>query len=596
VVSAAGRNERSASVARRLLSGSESKGESKVISSSGATCTEGEKAAWANALWELQERTEGLQCRLAAAQSRGRTLRARMAELDAASLSSLEEMRTFHAAQLVIVDEKAAQRRSELEAQSAEVCNYRGKAERMASGLQAKEEQILRGGQQLADLQARREALIREGEERVARTRALGLARARLELKLLRDGTEVLSGNVSRARLIHNEYLSLKGNIRVFCRFRPMLEGEALLSPPLKVDLRDDSQLTVHSGLTKSVTGMSEHSSAWDFTFDRIFGQDADQTSVFEEISLLVQSALDGYRVAIFAYGQTGSGKTYTMEGPQQELSEAADMGMTPRAVDLIFAEVKELRQKGWAFELHASMLEVYNDAVRDLLPTRPGTAQSSTRGETPRAMELGETGEDWVARRVRVENASTVHALLRRAARERHVAATACNDRSSRSHAIFQLHISGSRLVDGNCEEVSGQLSLVDLAGSERVEKSGVSGERMREAQCINRSLSALGDVVEALARRGQQNESRSAGGAGAGACTHIPYRNSRLTMLLKSSLGGDAKALMFVNASPSAQHLQETLSSLRFASKVHACTVGVARRNASAPTKGARSASRPI
>merc|ERR1719247_3532369 len=233
-------------------------------------------------------------------------------------------------------------------------------------------------------------------------------------------------------------------------------------------------------------------------------------------------------------------------------------------------------------------MLEVYNETVNDLLALKSGAStprereepktpraasQSREEAKTPRAASSTHEAFSEQYRHVRVENAAAVHHFLNRAARERHVAATACNDRSSRSHAVFQLALSGRcDSGAGGVQEVEGVLSLVDLAGSERVEKSQATGERLKEAQYINRSLSALGDVVEALAKRGPNGSK------------HVPYRNSKLTMLLKESLGGDAKALMFANISMCNEHLGETISSLRFASKVHACNVGVAKRVAAA------------
>jgi len=271
------------------------------------------------------------------------------------------------------------------------------------------------------------------------------------------------------------------------------------------------------------------------------------------------------------------------------EPSPREAVGIIPRAVDLIFHEVEELQQKGWKFDIYATLLEVYNEVVFDVLANKGGAdaavgavAHSATIDQTPVEMRSTSAtshgsgfGGQYNVRRV--QDADAVHALIRRAARQRHVATTACNDRSSRSHAVFQLSFEGRKDSNGQQREVKGLLSLVDLAGSERVEKSGAVGERLREAQHINRSLSALGDVIEVLARRGQQGHSAKELGSG-----HVPYRNSRLTMLLKDSLGGDSKALMFVNISPCLRHLPETLSSLRFASKVHACNVGVAKRHA--------------
>jgi len=251
------------------------------------------------------------------------------------------------------------------------------------------------------------------------------------------------------------------------------------------------------------------------------------------------------------------------MQGPPPDRKNADEVGMLPRTVDLIFAEVEALQKSGWAFEVHAGAFEVYNETARDLCAEArgPSPPQASLRSGSQ------QDGEDLA--QLPVANASAVHSLLRRAARERHTAATAANDHSSRSHAIFQLRLRGRCDVGGRHREVQGLLSFVDLAGSERVEKSGASGDRLREAQHINRSLSALADVVEALARRSRGEKA-----------AHIPYRNSRLTTMLRDSLGGESKALMFVNVSTLRKNLSETVSSLRFASKVHGCTVGVAKR----------------
>lgn len=374
---------------------------------------------------------------------------------------------------------------------------------------------------------------------------------------------EDLAQMVLLMRRLHNEYLSAKGNIRVFCRVRPRpLSCE---DDELRVELGESAPvLTVHAEPQRSVTGLVEHASSWDFSFDHVFGPSASQAAVFDEIALLVQSALDGYRVAIFAYGQTGSGKTHTMQGPPPDRKNADELGMLPRTVDLIFAEVEALQKSGWTFEVHAGAFEVYNEAARDLCAETRGAGPSQAQAS---ARTAPHDGED-LARRS-VADAPAVHALFRRAARERHTAATSANDHSSRSHAIFQLRLSGHCDVGGRHREVQGLLSFVDLAGSERVEKSGASGDRLREAQHINRSLSALADVVEALARRSRGEKA-----------AHIPYRNSRLTTMLRDSLGGESKALMFVNVSTLRKNLSETVSSLRFASKVHGCTVGVAKR----------------
>ncbi|KAJ2160486.1 kinesin-like nuclear fusion protein, partial [Coemansia sp. RSA 562] len=165
----------------------------------------------------------------------------------------------------------------------------------------------------------------------------------------------------------------------------------------------------------------------------------------------------------------------------------------------------------------------------------------------------------------VSVDSAERVHWLLARAAENRTVAATNCNERSSRSHSVFTLYLQGTNTLTG--ESSSGVLNLIDLAGSERLSSSGSSGDRLKETQAINKSLACLGDVIAALAKGNR----------------HIPYRNSKLTHLLQESLGaGNSKTLMFVCVNPSPLSAQESLCSLQFATKVNSCQIGTARRQA--------------
>eukprot|EP00931_Biecheleriopsis_adriatica_P083679 TRINITY_DN5732_c0_g1_i1.p1 TRINITY_DN5732_c0_g1~~TRINITY_DN5732_c0_g1_i1.p1 ORF type:complete len:744 (-),score=169.01 TRINITY_DN5732_c0_g1_i1:144-2375(-) len=523
------------------------------------------RAAWANALWEQQRREEAAYQAIASRKAAISELRCRREQvLQRTSHLELElqEATTGHPERIAALSESISAASSGLKAALEAAAQEEQSQQQMNTQYSADQDelQLLQG--ELAALQARELAEGAGRRKLVAREEELGAAAERARADHEARAAVLAEGGLV-ARRLNNEILSLKGNVRVFCRLRSQLCSEES-SEALRVDVHDDSQtLTVYGAPQLSVTGLNEQTRSWDFEFDHVFRQDASQSKVFEEIALLVQSALDGYRVAILAYGQTGSGKTHTMAGPNAPEADEEGAGMIPRSVDLIFKEVEQLQQNGWEFEVHAAVAEVYNDTVLDLLATSRQACAGSESWEQPSF------------RRVRVRDAPAVHTLLRKANRERHVAATAANERSSRSHFVFQLSILGQCKVAGQEREVSGLLSFVDLAGSERLERTGAVGERLKEAQHINRSLCALGDVIEAIGRKGS---ARSA----AAAAIHVPYRNSRLTMLLRDSLGGDSKTLMFANVSPLQDHCGETLSSLRFASKVHACTVGVAKRNA--------------
>nr|XP_014346898.1 PREDICTED: kinesin-like protein KIFC1 isoform X2 [Latimeria chalumnae] len=293
-----------------------------------------------------------------------------------------------------------------------------------------------------------------------------------------------------------------------------------------------------------------------DFSFDHVFQPAASQGEVFEEISLLVQSSLDGYNVSIFAYGQTGSGKTFTMEGPDN--MTFGTTGMIPRAVKQIFAGAEELRAKGWSYEFTASFLEIYNETIRDLLVSKP-----EKEYEIKRVCNSNEDLYVTNLKYVPVTSEEEVNHLLCMAKTNRSTAKTAINDRSSRSHSVFQLKLQGKNTAKNiQCTSV---LSLIDLAGSERLDKSLSTGERLKETQFINSSLCNLSQVISALANKEQ----------------HVPYRNSKLTYLLQNGLGGNSKTLMFVNISPVEENFSESLNSLRFASKVNECVIGTARAN---------------
>ncbi|XP_065034086.1 kinesin-like protein KIN-14K isoform X2 [Musa acuminata AAA Group] len=279
------------------------------------------------------------------------------------------------------------------------------------------------------------------------------------------------------------------------------------------------------------------------------------KAEIFSDIQPLIRSVLDGYNVCIFAYGQTGSGKTYTMSGPISASVE--DWGVNYRALSDLF-EISENRRNSYFYEVGVQMVEIYNEQVRDLLvddgPQKRLGVWSSTQ---PNGLAVPDASVH------PVKSTSDVLQLMHIGQTNRAVGSTALNERSSRSHSILTVHVRGVDLKTGSTSR--GCLHLIDLAGSERVERSEATGDRLKEAQHINKSLSALGDVIFALAQKN----------------THVPYRNSKLTQVLQSSLGGQAKTLMFVQINPDIESYSETISTLKFAERVSGVELGAARSN---------------
>ncbi|KAG2688120.1 hypothetical protein I3760_09G079300 [Carya illinoinensis] len=393
-------------------------------------------------------------------------------------------------------------------------------------------------------------------------TRAEFEEQKRIVLELhdrLVDAEFQLSEGEKLRKKLHNTILELKGNIRVFCRVRPLLPDDGVATEATLI-----SYPTSTESLGRGIDLMQRQK--YPFTFDKVFTHDASQRDVFVEISQLVQSALDGYKVCIFAYGQTGSGKTYTMMGKPETLEQK---GLIPRSLEQIFQTSQSLQAQGWKYKMQASMLEIYNETIRDLLSTNRSNGLDMSRTENgipgkQYTIKHDANGNTHVSDLTIVDVCSIkeISSLLQQAAQSRSVGRTQMNEQSSRSHFVFTLRISG--VNESTEQQVQGVLNLIDLAGSERLSKSGSTGDRLKETQAINKSLSSLADVIFALAKREE----------------HVPFRNSKLTYLLQPCLGGDSKTLMFVNISPDPSSVGESLCSLRFAARVNACEIGIPRR----------------
>ncbi|KAI3371893.1 hypothetical protein L3Q82_006766 [Scortum barcoo] len=369
------------------------------------------------------------------------------------------------------------------------------------------------------------------------------------QLKEAKEEKKKIIENYTSERTLRKKYYNMvedmKGKIRVFCRIRPVNRAEVAQGGAVVVEKIDDYSVTV-----ETPRGPRE------FQFDKVFSAEISQEELFHDTNRLIQSAIDGYNVCIFTYGQTGSGKTFTMVGDKEQKNP----GIMPRSFNAIFDMIRENSNK-FDFKVSAYMLELYNDRLQDLFVSLAGEAhaQPQSHGQA-RRVEIKRNRKGVVfaqgAETKEASSAQELYALFQQACANRHISATKMNVESSRSHLIVGIMVESRNLTNGSVS--SGKLSLVDLAGSERAAKTGAKDHQLKEANSINKSLSALGDVISALSAE----------------LPHVPYRNSKLTQVMQDSLGGNAKTLMIVNISPSECNLNETLTSLIYATRVKAIT----------------------
>ncbi|KAL8532214.1 hypothetical protein ACS0TY_008714 [Phlomoides rotata] len=375
---------------------------------------------------------------------------------------------------------------------------------------------------ELEELREMKEDIDRKNEQTAAILKMQGAQLAEME-------TLYKEEQVMRKRYF-NMIEDMKGKIRVYCRLRPLSEKE--ISEKERNVLSNVDEFTVEH--TWRDDRLKQH------IYDHVFDGHATQDEVFEDTKYLIQSAVDGYNVCIFAYGQTGSGKTFTIYGSE------GNPGLTPRATSELFRIIKRDAKK-FSFTLKAYMVELYQDTLIDLLLPKNAKRLKLDIKKDPKGMVVVEN-----VTVLSISSYDELQSIIERGSEKRHTTGTLMNEESSRSHLILSIIIESTNLQSQSVSR--GKLSFVDLAGSERVKKSGSSGNQLKEAQSINKSLSALGDVIGAL----------SSGNP------HIPYRNHKLTMLMSDSLGGNAKTLMFVNISPAESNLDETYNSLTYASRV--------------------------
>ncbi|KAF9685829.1 hypothetical protein SADUNF_Sadunf03G0094800 [Salix dunnii] len=389
-----------------------------------------------------------------------------------------------------------------------------------------------------------------------------------VKLKGLADAAASYHLVLAENRRLYNEVQDLKGNIRVYCRIRPFLPGQSKKRTTVEY-IGENGELVISN---PSKQGKDSHRL---FKFNKVFGPAATQEEVFLDTQPLIRSVLDGYNVCIFAYGQTGSGKTFTMSGPN--ITSKEDWGVNYRALNDLF-QISQRRKSSISYEVGVQMVEIYNEQVRDLLSSdgphkRYPSSNLDFSVVTFVSLNLHTLGI-WSTTQPNglavpdasmhvVTSTTDVLELMNIGLMNRAVGATVLNERSSRSHSVLTVHVHGMDLKTSAV--LRGNLHLVDLAGSERVDRSEVIGERLREAQHINKSLSALGDVIFSLSQKSQ----------------HVPFRNSKLTQVLQSSLGGQAKTLMFVQLNPDVDSYSETISTLKFAERVSGIELGAAKSN---------------
>ena len=333
-------------------------------------------------------------------------------------------------------------------------------------------------------------------------------------------------------RKIHNRYMYLRGNLRVMCRVRPFLPTEKI---------NKKSQMETILINNDSISIYQENKPEKNFEYDYIFEQKSTQNDVYEEVTLLIQSMVQGNNICIIAYGQTCTGKTYTIQGP-----DSKNPGIAPRAAKELF-HILSIFSKSNYFEsirLSLTIIEIYNEQIYNLL--EENTPSLNMYEDASGNLIIPDLNP------ISVTNFDEANKLFKLAAKFRHTSTTEFNDRSSRSHCIFsfQLKLTGK---DGRI--IRSILHIIDLAGSERISKSQNKDEKIRkEAICINLSLHSLSTVLNSIALR----------------ANHIPYRDSKLTHFLKDSLNENYNILLLLHVSPHIKDLPETISTLQFGERI--------------------------
>jgi hypothetical protein len=336
-----------------------------------------------------------------------------------------------------------------------------------------------------------------------------------------------------------------RSRIQVFCRFRPQNKrekeenGQLCLQPRKQSESKDTNEKHEEQHVYLKTLDDATHT----YSFDRVFFPESTQEQVYESTGKpIIQAVLNGFNGAIIAYGQTGAGKTYSMGGGSYDSKNQESRGIINRAMDQLFQYAND-SNSCIEFEVKVSFVEIYNENILDLLNPASNKNLKIQNSKVVGCREIFATSPQEMER------------ILEIGAASRASSATLMNEGSSRSHSLFIVTVVQYNSETG--EKISGQLVLVDLAGSEMVKKTAASGKRLEEAKSINKSLSALGNVINALTTKGNKST------------MHIPYRDSKLTRLLENSLGGNSRTALVLACSPSSWNEMETLSTLRFGNR---------------------------
>ncbi|NXW88961.1 KIF6 protein, partial [Alopecoenas beccarii] len=341
----------------------------------------------------------------------------------------------------------------------------------------------------------------------------------------------------------------VKETIRVYARVKPL--GRRQQAGIYSVDDDEKSLSSLEIIMPRDLADgfVNNKRESYKFKFQKIFDQEAKQDVVFDNIAKPVaECVLAGYNGTIFAYGQTGSGKTFTITGGAERYS---DRGIIPRTLSYIFDQLQKDGSK--VYTTHVSYLEIYNECGYDLLDPRH---EASRLEDLPKVTIMEDPDQNIHLKNLSLQQATNEEEalnLLFLGDTNRMIAETPMNQASSRSHCIFTIHISSKE--PGSATIRRSKLHLVDLAGSERVAKTGVGGHLLTEAKYINLSLHYLEQVIIALAEKNR---------------SHIPYRNSMMTSVLRDSLGGNCMTTMIATLSIDRRNIDESISTCRFAQRV--------------------------